>query len=102
MIADHGKRKQFHSLTLWVFPGTKIPNRRSRRIICVTVELITVNNCWNHNDFSNSEMSDFFVGQGRTRDFAEAYSRYAAGANPAENAARRKKGHFGMEKKTRG
>jgi hypothetical protein len=54
MIADYGQRKQFHSFDLWFFPETKIPNRHSRWIIYATVELITVNNCWNHNDFSNS------------------------------------------------
>jgi hypothetical protein len=42
-------------------------------------------------------MSNFFVEQGRTRVFAEAYLEYAAGGKPAENAAHRKKGHFRME-----
>ena len=31
---------------------------------------------------SNSEMSDFFVEQGRTRVYAETYFLYVAGKNP--------------------
>ena len=43
---------------------------------------------------SNSEMSNFRVEQGRTR---EAYMEYVAAAKPAENAAQREKGHFWMD-----
>jgi len=55
----------------------------------------TLSNQWARACVSNSEI--FCSEQGCTRVFAEAYCFQAAGANPVENAAQRKKGRLWME-----